>query len=152
MVAGRLIPVCSLHCYLLKFARLAQISEGALIRRNAIHLNSVPPLFSPPNGGDVRGGSLDSSSVAAFASLGSLWFPAVLLGRLAGHGHAKQSQPPSRDESSGLRKFLTVLSPPLFSHPRRGRCKRGSRRPRVYGISSKSLPNPFTRCLTCSRF
>ena len=111
------------------------------------------PLSSlPRDGGDVRGGYLDSSLVAAFASLGSLWFPVVRLGRLAGHGYTKQLQPASRDESSGLRKFLTVLSPPLFSPPRRGRCKRGSRRPRVYGISSKSLPNPFTRCLTCSRF
>ena len=37
-------------------------------------------------------------------------FPAVLLGRLAGHGYVKQSQPVTRDELRGLRKFLTVLS------------------------------------------
>jgi hypothetical protein len=46
----------TLQRYPLKFARLAQTSDGALIRRNAIHLNSVPPLFSPPRRGRCKRG------------------------------------------------------------------------------------------------
>src|SRR5438094_753093 len=109
--AEGLHPSCKLCTAILESLRGLRKFLTVLSFDETLFISIACPLSSlPREGGDVRGGYLDSSLVAAFASLGSLWFPVVRLGRLADHGYTKQLQPASRDESSGLRKFLTVLS------------------------------------------
>src|SRR5438093_4079153 len=92
--AERLHPSCKLCTAILESLRgLRKFLTVRSSGRNAIHLNSVPPLLSPPRRGRCKRGSLDSSLVAAFAALGPLrfYFAAVLSYRFPDSSSSEKS-------------------------------------------------------------
>ena len=83
--AERLHPSCKLCTAILESLRGLRKFLTVLSFDETLFISIACPLsYLPRDGGDVRGGSLDSSLVAAFAALGSLrfYFAAVLSYRL----------------------------------------------------------------------